>query len=1501
MALPFADEFDAQRTPTAPASPSRLPFAEEFERTRQKAFYADGQPLPAPAPAPTPEPAPRPAPTLDLSGAPRPGGAPRLAEVEAAMDGADPAKKASMAGRLFDFAMPGRGRGIPERTIAQANEALDSPERPVAAPPNRGLNLGGILPPRTAPAVLREDISRPATLARANNDTVLYPKGYDDSIDAGLIGAGEGVLSLFPFNGFTSPVELAPAPDAPLSGPVRFAAPIVRGAGAVTLGSLVGGPVGAGVAASANEATQISRERALKENPEAQSFNPAESLDDIATSPLKAARVAASGLFTYGGGVLARRWGAQAASEVAQGVERALAEQSKLPAIKALLGATAKTAAKEAAYNLPTSMGQAALALADQGLDPSDPAQRERIISELARTGLTTLAAQLVGTAAGVPGTARRGVAEYLSGKQRVPVAAADAAQARAANTPPKGPVVDLERSGPGEYGRPGAASPEAPGVPSAPAIVVPEPSAPPAARPALDLSGSGSPPAPAVDWTATQTRPSLDLSGAAPAVKPGLRTEQEQSAPVEVEAEPFIASIPDVLGKATNPIPPELAMRDRAEGLAPGADSPVTMKFKDIHQAQQWVDANQDRISKRNTTIIDIKGKGATLTYYPKPSSSIIDIPYQESSDARAPQSQVPAPVAPRPAPVREPQAALPAADERQVKPNNPAIPESSTVKDSLPVQGAQRAPSPTESEVIPNGQNEAEKGRQEGLLTGEKTQAAKDGPATGTTRPAPATAESAPKEPWAMTREEFDSVRPAVEGYLYHGSPDGDIKEFDPYGHTQPWKEGQGPYATDNRDIAAEYAQGRTARGERREASKTSGKINYVKSDAVNVLDLDTPVNRELWDRAANDLGAPRISEATTNYEAMQELRQNLAEDQGFTDAYYAVEEWLREKGGFDATRHTEGKIRGVQHKVTVFKGDVGTQDGVPYSTMKGRVIPALDVHRETVQRAAEQGKPVPRAVLESYRGEPWADAALAKLEESASEAPVTPEVAAPKPQSGDQYSSLNDEALRRAAGKSKQNDQMITLYRAESNPKDRIEPAEWIKTQPSYQRTQEASGRWFTDDLEEAQWYIDNEYPGGRIVSVQIPRSDVEKYRVSKIALKEGNKNASENPAAFSRRPEKEFFLPKEISLKATEYKPQSFVAAEPTTTPAEASPQGEAKANAAPNAPNSPGNGAPNGPIGANGAELEGNSAQLPKPGASDNAEISAPARQRAEAETESAAPAAPASPAATPTPEAAPKGSAPANGQASTPVQPPPAPAGGSGTAPSPDGDGDAVGPKRAMIDARRKRLLLADIPSPERKSWQEALESAIEQGIPERAGQIALDVLESSRALSDVETAGLTYHLAGIVNRHDDALKVLNDPAASEADRMDAAAAVERALEDYDTASRALRMSGTEKGRALAAQKLMMDRSYQLLPLLAQAGEAKGKALSPKERAAFEKLAAEHEQAQAEVERLKALLEKKELGRAVAQNKAKAAKPKASLEERLARARELMKAGCLID
>jgi len=117
----------------------------------------------------------------------------------------------------------------------------------------------------------------------------------------------------------------------------------------------------------------------------------------------------------------------------------------------------------------------------------------------------------------------------------------------------------------------------------------------------------------------------------------------------------------------------------------------------------------------------------------------------------------------------------------------------------------------------------------------------------------------------------------------------------------------------------------------------------------------------------------------------------------------------------------------------------------------------------------------------------------------------------------------------------------EELVTVYRAQPKAGSTQAPvADWLKESSEYKSMQQASGRWWTDDPEEVKWYLDNEYPDGEVVSMKVPKSIAEEYRVSKYALKtqEGisPKAISENPQAFSRRAEKELYLPKDVIEKA-----------------------------------------------------------------------------------------------------------------------------------------------------------------------------------------------------------------------------------------------------------------------------------------------------------------------------------------------------------------------------
>ena len=105
---------------------------------------------------------------------------------------------------------------------------------------------------------------------------------------------------------------------------------------------------------------------------------------------------------------------------------------------------------------------------------------------------------------------------------------------------------------------------------------------------------------------------------------------------------------------------------------------------------------------------------------------------------------------------------------------------------------------------------------------------------------------------------------------------------------------------------------------------------------------------------------------------------------------------------------------------------------------------------------------------------------------------------------------------------------------IYRfAVKNP-ERAKVADWIADTEKYQNMLKATGRWFSDDIDEAKWY-ESLTPEGELLYIDIPTKDLESYRVSNIIETPDGLN----PRAESRRPEKELFLPREIADAAQSF--------------------------------------------------------------------------------------------------------------------------------------------------------------------------------------------------------------------------------------------------------------------------------------------------------------------------------------------------------------------------
>lgn len=224
-----------------------------------------------------------------------------------------------------------------------------------------------------------------------------------------------------------------------------------------------------------------------------------------------------------------------------------------------------------------------------------------------------------------------------------------------------------------------------------------------------------------------------------------------------------------------------------------------------------------------------------------------------------------------------------------------------------------------------------------------------------------------SAPMAPHEYTQAEFRRVRPAVPGYLYHGSPTGDLSgPVDTYGGNTN-REGIGFFTTDSREAAQMYADGRTAKGDVKANAPFNGRVNYVRGEVTKPLQMDAPADPTLWHSVAAEMGydgwqmeTERAGRPATNGDAYRQLIVDYGTDMGgVSEAQYAVDETLHfnERFGYDAIQHQEGKL-GTPHNVTVYRGE-----------NRPEIVRPEVVHRQVVEQALRDGLDVPDHVAKDY----------------------------------------------------------------------------------------------------------------------------------------------------------------------------------------------------------------------------------------------------------------------------------------------------------------------------------------------------------------------------------------------------------------------------------------------------------------------------------------------------------------------------------------------------
>lgn len=206
--------------------------------------------------------------------------------------------------------------------------------------------------------------------------------------------------------------------------------------------------------------------------------------------------------------------------------------------------------------------------------------------------------------------------------------------------------------------------------------------------------------------------------------------------------------------------------------------------------------------------------------------------------------------------------------------------------------------------------------------------------------------------------------------------------------------------------------------------------------------------------------------------------------------------------------------------------------------------------------------------------------------------------------------------------------------------------------------------------------------------------------------------------------------------------------------------------------------------------------------------------------------------------------------------------------------------------------------------SKERRRWGQVLAQAWEQKIPEGALRLANEIVAKPRAFSDVETAGLVIRMRELENEHEGIMQRIA-PSKDQVEIADLAARAATIEAEYDVISQALHMSGTEKGRALAAQKLTINENFSPVSVKARAKAAKGAELTAKENQKIEELVKALAEREDRVNQLDAELRKIKAAQMLSRLKLTSRLVTMTMQEKVAeqqsaaeKVRKLMLAGC---
>ena len=173
-----------------------------------------------------------------------------------------------------------------------------------------------------------------------------------------------------------------------------------------------------------------------------------------------------------------------------------------------------------------------------------------------------------------------------------------------------------------------------------------------------------------------------------------------------------------------------------------------------------------------------------------------------------------------------------------------------------------------------------------------------------------------------------------------------------------------------------------------------------------------------------------------------------------------------------------------------------------------------------------------------------------------------------------------------------------------------------------------------------------------------------------------------------------------------------------------------------------------------------------------------------------------------------------------------------------------------------LNDLRRKLFPdIGDLPSAERKAKQVSVNNAIEQGIPEKAVDLASEVIVSQRPITDEELAGMGVRLVQLEDEASSLENTILEPKNS-ADKTMAVAQLDILERQIDLVTKGMRTGKEHLARGLSMAGSFVNESYRVSSIKARMREAKGAPLTEKESTQVVKLVKQLEDANTRIAKL---------------------------------------------